>query len=281
MSATFERQKNTQAAVYTAGITGGLLLLFFLVTMSIPKTEVPVAEDFVEVNLGNGDVGSGNDQPLLPGDPAPAEQQTYTPPQPAPATETAVKDVTNDHETSNDAPVVSKPAVSKPDATKVAESKTVRTNNPTPTPVSNPAPSRPRAVMGRTMGGNGNGGNGADTYRPGTGEGVAGGNGDQGRPGGDPNGRNYSGTPRTIAARIISIPFRNYQNDFKEGGKIALLVSVDENGKLLSANYQQSGSSLPRSSKNYSIAVETAREHPWPKIEGGFKQSVTFVFKVN
>lgn len=280
MSAEFERQKNLQATIYTAVITGALLLLFILMKMTIPQPEMAPVEEFVEVNLGSGDEGSGNDQPLLPGDPAPAQQVSYTPPQPATSAEESVRDVSS-NDNSNDAPPVIKPAVSKPDATKInSETKAVRTNTPAAQPVATPAPPRPRAVLGRTVGGNGNGGNGADTYRPGAGEGVAGGNGDQGRPGGDPNGRNYSGTPRNLGVRVISMPSQSFEDDFNENGNIVLDVVVDENGKLQSASYQISGSTLPRSSKQYSIALRRAAQVSWPKYDGGFKQRVSFNFKV-
>jgi hypothetical protein len=135
--------------------------------------------------------------------------------------------------------------------------------------------------MGQVAGSNGNGGNGADTYRPGTGEGIAGGNGDQGRPGGSPNGTNYSGSPRQITARVVSIPAASFEDDFNESGKVALDIVVNEAGKLTSASYQAKGSTLARSSKQASIALQRAREIRYPQMEGGFKQTITFVFNVN
>lgn len=204
MSAEFERQKNIKASAMTAAITGALLFIFLWVKMSIPQEEVPPVEEYIEVNLGSGDQGFGTDQPLLPGDPAPAQQTSYTPPQPIQSREEAVKDVASDNETSNEAPPVVKPAVSKPDATKInSESKAVKTSNRTdPQPVVQ-APPRPKAVLGRTVGGNGNGGNGADSYKPGGNEGIAGGNGDQGRPGGDPNGKKLYGRTQKFRSKDL------------------------------------------------------------------------------
>jgi hypothetical protein len=279
MSATFEKQKNTQAALYTLGITGGLLLLFFLVTMTIPQTAVPQVEEFVEVNLGSGDEGFGTDQPQLPGEPAPAQEATYTPPQPTASNDEAVKDVSSDNN-EPDAPPVIKPAVSKPDATKInAESKTVKANNPSPQPVTTPAPPRPRAVMGRTMGGNGNGGNGADTYRPGGNEGIAGGTGDQGRPGGDPNGRNYSGTPRSFGVKVLSIPNQTFEDDFNQNAKVAMDIVVDDNGKVTSATFQPRGSTT--SDRKYvDIARRSAFQLKMGSVDGGQKGTVVFNFKV-
>src|SRR3954471_14296732 len=168
MSADFERQKNIQASALTGGLAGALVLLFILVKWSIPVEEHAQPEEYIEVNLGSGDTGSGMDQPQLPGEPAPARQTAYSPPTHEKATEESVKDV-EANENSHDAPPIIKPTVSKPEVTKInEESKTVKTNtNPTPQPVVQ-APPRPKAVLGHTIGGNGNGGNGADSYKPGT-----------------------------------------------------------------------------------------------------------------
>jgi hypothetical protein len=282
MSAEFERQKNFRASVLTAICAGLVLLVIILIKMTTPVKQEPVVDDFVEIelpNLGSSDVGSGTDQPQLPGDPAPAQQTAYTPPQTTQSTEEAVKDVSNDDEKSNDAPPVIKPNVSKPNATRInEEAKTVKTNNVTPSPVV--APPKPKATLGRTVGGNGNGGNGSDTYKPGSGEGQGGGPGDQGVPGGDPNGKNYSGSPRNLGVRIVNIPAQNFEDDFNESGKIALDIVVNENGKLVSASYQISGSTLPKSSKQYTIALRRAAEINYPKYDGGFKQRLTLNFNV-
>src|SRR5438045_2601555 len=92
MYADFERQKNIQASAYTALISGGILLLILFVQWSIPAKTTPPPQEYVEINLGVGDLGSGKDQPLLPGDPAPSQQTAYVPPQPEHATEENVKD---------------------------------------------------------------------------------------------------------------------------------------------------------------------------------------------
>ena len=279
MSSAFEREKNTRALLYTAAISAMILVMVYFINWAIPVKTVPVVEEFVEINLGNSDFGSGNDQPELPGDPAPAEQTSYTPPQPVHSSEESVKDITEANETSHDAPALVKPAVSKTDAKKInTEVKAVKVSNPTPQPVTQ-APPKPRAVLGRTTGGTGNGGNGAETYKPGTGEGVAGGRGDQGVVGGNPNGTRYSGTPRNLGVRIVSIPSRSFEDDFKESGTVALDIVVNENGKLVSATYQPSGSSITNRSQ-IEIAKRRAADLSYPKYEGGFKQKITMNFQV-
>jgi hypothetical protein len=279
MSAEFERQKNIQASVITAAIAGALLFIFIWVKMTIPHEEAPPAEEYMEVNLGSGDQGFGTDQPQLPGDPAPAQQASYTPPQPVHSNEESVKDVASENETSNDAPPVIKPAVSKPDATKInSESKTVKSANTNPQPVVQ-APPRPKAVLGRTVGGSGNGGNGADTYKPGGNEGIAGGTGDQGRVGGSPNGKNYSGTPRSFGVKVLSIPNQTFEDDFNQNAKVAMDIVVDENGKVTSATFQPRGSTTS-DSKYIEIAQRSALRLKMGNSEGGQKGTVIFNFKV-
>lgn len=280
MSAEFERQKNLQASIYTGVIAGALLLLFILVKMTIPQPEMPPVEEFMEVNLGSGDQGFGTDQPQLPGDPAPAQEASYSPPQPTTSREESVKDITS-NETASEAPVVTKPAVSKPEATRIdAPSKTVKTPAPATQPVSNPTPPRPKAVLGRTVGGSGNGGNGADTYKPGGNEGIAGGTGDQGRPGGDPNGRSYTGSPRSFGVKVLSIPNQSFEDDFNQNAKVAMDVEVDSDGKVTSANYQPKGSTT--SDRRYiDIARRAAFRLRMGNVDGGQKGTVIFNFKVS
>jgi periplasmic protein TonB len=276
-NADFERQKNKQAALYTAVITGALLLLVFLIKFYQPVPVIPAQEEYIDINLGSSDVGSGDDQPQLPGEPAPAQQVAYTPvQQAAPSTSEAARDVEENDE--DDAPPVYKPTVTRTDAKKINEETKVEKAKPTTANVTpTPAPPQPRAVMGQVRGGTGNGGNGAETYRPGTGEGQGGGPGDQGSVGGNPNGRNY--TPRRLAVRSVNIPSQSFEDDFKESGKIVLEIEVDENGRLKSANFQPRGSSISNRSQ-IEIAKRRARELSYPKYPGGFKQNIEFQFEV-
>lgn len=264
------------AALYTGLIAVALLLLVWLVKFYQPVPPAAPQEEVVEINLGSSDVGSGHDQPQLPGEPAPAQQTAYTPPQASTASPEASKDVEENNE--SEAPPVTKPTVTKPNATKInEETKTVKTAAPVSTAPPTPAPPQPKAVMGQVRGGNGNGGNGAATYKPGTGEGQGNGPGDQGSIGGNPNGRDY--TPRRLAVRTVSIPSRSFEDDFKESGKIVLEISVDENGRLQSATFQPRGSSISNRGQ-IEIARRRAAELSYPKYPGGFKQNIEFAFEV-
>lgn len=276
MTAEFERQKKIKAAAITFGVAGALLLLFILLRWPLPTLPPLAAQEFIEVDLGNGEAGSGNDHPLLPGEPAPAQQQAYNPPQPVQSTISDAKDVETDDRADNSAPEIRRPTVSNPNSTKIDNNNKVVKATATNSPVVTPAPARPRAVLGRTVGGNGNGGNGADTYRPGTGGPGGNGNGNGGSGGGTGTGNG----PRRLGAQVVSIPSQSFEDDFKEGGTVALEISVDDNGALQSAAYSARGSSLPKSSRQTSIALQRVRQIRFPKYEGGFKQTLTFNFTV-
>lgn len=281
MAVEFERQKNIKALAITLGIGGGLLLLFILLRWNLPTVPPAPTQEFLEVNLGTDDFGSGNDQPLLPGEPAPAQQISYSPPQPIRAVADNVKDVETDDREENDAPAIRKPIVTKPNATRIDDNnKTVKQPAvTTPQPVTQ-APPKPRAVLGRTTGGTGNGGNGAETYKPGSGEGVAGGSGDQGRPGGDPNGTNYNGQRKTFGTKVFNIPNQSFEDDFNQNAKIAVEVIVDDAGKVTSAAVTARGSTGTATQSMRNTALRLARQLKFGSSDGGQKGVVVFDFKV-
>lgn len=251
MTHTFENQKNMRAGAYTTAICACLLLIFFFVKWNVPEFPQPVLDEGMEVNLGSSDAGLGDDQPFEPGSPSPKEQQQFTPPQPVQQAPEALKDVeTDDRE--EDAPVVKKPPVVKPEATKIPEKEVVKSVPKKTEPVATPAPPapKPKAVF-RGATGTGTGGNEAESYKKGGSEGIAGGKGDQGKPGGDPNSKNYEGSggagksgvsiSRGLAGRrLTNLP--SFEDDFNENAKVAVDIRVDETGKVTSAVYQPRGS---------------------------------------
>jgi hypothetical protein len=276
----FERQKNTKASIVTAGIAGLILLMAILIKWPLPTVPAPVVDEGIEINLGSSDAGFGSDQPQLPGDPAPAQQVAYTPPQPTPAQAEAVKEVETDDRPS-DAPAITKPSNPKPNATRINEESKPVKSTPAPEPVAaTPAPPKPRAVMGRTMGGSGNGGNGATTYERGGNEGIAGGTGDQGRPGGSPNGTNYTGTPKNFGMRVLSIPAQSFEDDFNQNAKIAVEVQADEAGRVTSAILTSKGSTGTATPEMRNTALRLARQLKLGSSDGGQKGIVVFDFKV-
>jgi periplasmic protein TonB len=272
--ADFNKEKNRKATFITMGVAGALLVLFIFWSWPLPTVPKPVVEEYIEVDLGNSELGSNLEEDMLPGDPAPAQQTAYNAPQPTPAANDDAKDA--DEDEAPDAAVVKKPLVVNPNATKInADNKTVKSNTP-PAPAV-VAPQKPRAVMGKTMGSNGNGGNGSDTYKPGGGDG-SGGTGNRGSVGGDPNGRG-TGTPRNLGIRTVNIPSQSFEDDFNESGKVVLDIVVNSDGKLISASYQPAGSSITNRNQ-IEIAKRRAAQIAYPKYEGGFKQRLSINFQV-
>ncbi len=250
MTDNFEARKNMQAATITAIILGLILALLLIVGWETPQAPPPVVDQGIEVNLGSSDMGLGNDQPFQPGPPAAKDEQRYTPPKPVVAEKEDIKEpLTNDKDP--DVPEIKKPVITKPNATKIAEKETVKKTPKKVMPVVDPtpAPPRPKAIFKGTNG-TGTGGNEATTYKKGGNEGIAGGKGDQGQPGGNPDSKNYVGGGHGNSGVSIRnglegrrfVQTYNYQGDFNENAKVSVDVVVDKSGNVLSASYQPKGS---------------------------------------
>jgi len=237
----FEREKNTKALGYTAGLLGALFLFFIFMSWTLPVPPPPVVDTGVEVNLGNSDQGLGNIPPQIPGEPSQEQQTNFNPPPTVQAQAETQPEVAENDE-ADATPIVTspKPQVKKQVAVENNENKKVSTQtvvNPTP------APPKPKAVYaGGTSAGSG--GNNADTYNNSRNQGIAGGNGDQGKPNGNPNSDSYTGNGGTgtagisitngLQGRRISSS-AHFQDAYKYGGKVSVDVTVDENGSVTSA----------------------------------------------
>ncbi len=280
----FESQKNWKATTYTIVVVGVLLAIFIFWRWPLQQWYPPMPEEGMEVNLGNSDLGSGTDQPFEPGQPAPTDQQSYTPPKAENNPEEPAKDIATDDKDA-EAPEIKKPPVTKPEATKVPEKEVVKAK-PVKKPVADvppapPAP-KPKATFKGTNG-TGTGGNDADNFKKGTGEGIAGGKGDQGRPGGDPDSKNYTGGGRGNGGvsisrgldgrRITGTP--SFEDEFNENAKVAVDIRVDESGKVVDATFQPRGSTTTDPSMK-AIALRKARQ---VKFNSGGAESVgTIIF---
>jgi hypothetical protein len=284
MDVNFESQKNVRAGGYTLAICISLLLFFIFVKWSAPLPPAPSLDEGMEVNLGSSDEGLGTDQPYEPGLPSPKQEQAYIPPKADVAVNNDLKDVETD-DANEDAPVIKRPPVAKPEATRVTEKEVAKTPAKATQPVTNPtpAPPRPKAVF-TGVSGTGTGGNDADTYKKGGNEGIAGGRGDQGKPGGDPNSKNYEGTggrgnsgvsiSRGLSGRrMTSLP--SFEDEFNSNEKVAVDIKVDEAGKVISAVYQPRGSTTSMSSFK-SIAIRKAMQIRFNA--GGEESMGTIVF---
>jgi hypothetical protein len=80
MTQNFEKEKNRRATLITAGFAASVVLVMFLWKWKLPDLQALIPQgEFIEINLGVDDFGSGTDQPMTPGDPAPQQQIAYTP----------------------------------------------------------------------------------------------------------------------------------------------------------------------------------------------------------
>jgi hypothetical protein len=189
----FETQKNTKAFSYTAIICGVLLAIAILYTFPIQIPPAIIAQDLIEINLGNEKEGMGDVQPLVKGDPAPDNQSVSSHEKAVKVKEEPTKDLQPDENNDKDAAPLNK--ATKPVKEAKIEDKPI-TNptkkvNPSPILNSNPTPLKPKLPLYK--GGNGNGGNGATEDNGYRNQGYKPGNGDAGSPTGKPD--SYGNSP--------------------------------------------------------------------------------------
>lgn len=283
-TASFEKEKNLKAGLITTGVMAAFLLWAFLYNWGLPALFVPIPQDGIEVNLGNSETGLGDIQPLIPGEPSSDDNTAYNPPTPSEANE-EVKDVDTD-DSDADAPPVIKPNTPPSRPTNNIPNRPVNpvvNNNPGPAVNPTPAPPKPKATY---KGGNnsGPGGNNADTWNGSRNNGIAGGPGDQGQPGGNPNSGNFNGRPGPGTGgisirrgldnrRIASAP--SFQDEFAENGKVAVDITINAAGQVIRASFQPVGSTTTNATMK-SIALRRAREVKFNP--GAEEQSGTIVF---
>jgi hypothetical protein len=198
MDQHFERNKNLTASGITVLVCALLFLLFFLVNWTVPQIIKPdPLQEGIEVNLGNSDVGSGSEQPLVQGSPGPTSNPDNNPQQSS-GGQTAPDEKTDDSKDPNGAPATTNKTPTKNPAPTPNPKPVVK---PTPAP---PAP-KPKATFDKSKygGGDKNGGNNPDTYNKSNSEGNdPNGKGDKGNPNGTPNGKGYTGTGGNGNVRI-------------------------------------------------------------------------------
>jgi hypothetical protein len=186
MSASFELEKNRKAFLYTALIIAVLLLIAIFFKWQLPQNPTKIAEDLIEINLGNFDEGMGAIQPLIKGDKAPdntpAEDNTAAASNDEPAKDQPVED-NNDEDA---APITKPEKIIK--TTTVAKNPTTAPTKVNTTPAVTPTP-KPRTpkIPGYqgNPGGTGNGATEDNGYKyQGN---KPGGKGDAGDPSGNPD----------------------------------------------------------------------------------------------
>lgn len=170
MSAQYEAEKNRKAFLYSALIMGGLLLIAIFIKWKIFAEVKPVAQDFIEINLGNFEEGYGETQPLIKGEKAPSDM----PSQPEPVKASAPPTQQDEKDPENDDPEAAP-------VTKIVK-ETPKVTKPAPV-VAPPAPKPQKPKIA-----------GYDGPKTGTGNGATQDNGYKYQ-GNNPNGRGDAGNP--------------------------------------------------------------------------------------
>ncbi len=237
MQATFEAEKNKKAFTYTIIICGVLLILAFIITWPIllPAPPPLMAQDLLEINLGNNEEGFGVDQPKIKGERAPALEQPAQPQKGAAAKDEPAKNIQPDENAEEDAAPITKPVKPTPKTNNIAKQPTtqpVKTNNPsTVAAPPSPKPQKPKITYNGPGNGTGNGATEDNGYRyQGN---KPGGKGDAGDPSGKadsygntPGGK--SGGPRVIGNRKI-IKYYSFTGDLDKATVYAT-VKVSPSG---------------------------------------------------
>jgi len=280
----FESKKNIKALGYTLAICTLVFLLLFFISWTLPQLPPQVQDEGVEVNLGNSDQGMGDIAPMVPGEPSEAKETEVNPvtpvSQPAPAEE--------DNELEeDDAPEATPVNPSKPKSKPNPKSVTtpeVKKQTPKATLNTTPVKPKPKAVYagGKNTG---NGGNGADSYNGVRNQGIAGGNGDQGKPNGNPNSDSYTGNGGTgnsgvsirsglSGRRFTRLP--SFQDDFNENAKVAVDIKVNKDGSVIAASINPRGTTTT----NANIKAIAQRKAMQLKLNAGNvdEQTGTIVF---
>jgi outer membrane biosynthesis protein TonB len=279
-----EPKNNMKAAFITTGVHAALLLILFMIPLAGAITpQPPVADEGIEVNLGNSDIGFGDVQPLVPGDPAPAVEEQTAPPQQQvePANDDVEKETSERDEA--DAPVVNKPEKKSTPAKVPVTNPPVTKTKPSNQTVTNPkpAPPKPKAVY---SGGTGTGGNNSDTYNDSRNQGVAGGKGDQGKPGGNPNSDNYNGNgggkngaPRVTKGDRKIVNYYTFPGDL-DRATINAIVKVSPAGKGTFAGFGQGSTTQGQAYRN--AISEYLRSMQFSTADHESTVTVQFVFNV-
>lgn len=282
MTDSFEIQKNTKAFSYTAIICALLLAIAFLFTWPLQIPPPTIAQDLIEINLGNEQEGLDNVQPLVKGDPAPDVQQQNSLKKSLPAQEESAKEIKADETDDKEAAPVTKPVKPKKEA-KILDKETVtnpiKKNNPVPVINPNPAPPKPKIALYK--GGNGTGGNGASQDNGYKNQGYKPGNGDNGSPTGKPDSYGNSaggkpGGPKVFGDRKI-VRYYSFTGDL-EKATIYAIVKVTEDGTGTFAGFGKNSSTTSRAYAN--AITDYLRNVRFDKSDHESKVTVLFNFNI-
>ncbi len=220
---------NKKAAIISICTHLVLLLLFIFISYKLPATLAPDQGFGMEVNLGNSDDGSGDQQNFSTAHPA------YQP-------------EAQSHETQqNTASSSTNDILEDPTDIDAASISTVKNKNNT---LSNPNKDHQKTQVQQQPkilypSSNGTGGNAAQMNQQGASEGDGNGDGDKGVPGGTPGSKNYSGTPgngglgHSFSDRYI-VGSPNIYDNFEKGGVVVLRITVNRAGNIIDRKIKSS-----------------------------------------
>jgi len=284
MSATFEAEKNKKAFAYTIVICGTLLLLAFLISWPILQPPIPIAQELLEINLGNNEEGMGEIQPLIKGEMAPPQEVSP----PAASNESPKPEETKEIKPDENAEVNAAPVAKtekkilkkkieiKPEKKVVKKIK----NTPIIAPPS-PKPAKPKLTYNGPGSGKGNGSTEDNGYQfQGN---KPGGKGDAGDPSGKPDSYGNSpggktGVSVTKGVRPLNMRDLRFEDDFNENAIVFLDIKYSASGNFISSVIAK-GTTTSKSSI-IGIAKRKAAELKFPtSIDGGIS-TVVFNFKI-
>ncbi len=233
MDLSFEKEKNIKAFTITSVITVVLFLIFFYVQYEKPLAPEPLNHEGIEVNLGNSETGLGNIPPQS------LDQSAEI---------TATKSSTIKNQ--NDQLVQPIENSSEEDIVVNNKKKSISANKPILTSKPIPAPT-PKAIFKANN--KKQVGIRADSYNSTQNQGIAGGKGDQGNPNGNIHSDSYTGNASSGIGGLGGVAIRNgldgrriirlpsFEDDFNENAKVAVDITVDQLGNVLSASINPKG----------------------------------------
>lgn len=239
-----DTERRKKALLYTAVICGVILLMFFLISWKILPPAAPVAQELIEVNLGNYEEGLGKIQPLIKGERG-ISRENIVQPKPAASREAETEKVNADDNADDDAAPVNKTTKNVVNPTK----------DPAPVVAAIPKPQKPKITYQGPGTGTGNNNTEDNGYRY---QGNKPGQGDAGDPAGhkdsygsSPGGR-IGGGPLVRGNRKI-IRHYAFTGDLKKA-TIYAIVRVSPSGTGTFVSFDKGSTSR---SQEYAQAIVT------------------------
>ncbi|MHB1922424.1 MAG: hypothetical protein ACYCOO_09330 [Chitinophagaceae bacterium] len=291
-SSDFDRQKNRKALAWTLGVHGILLLaLIFLGFTSAPP--LPDQDLGMEINLGNGTQGTGQEQPLNP-NPASLTSAKPMVSHSSPAPEHQYSQPTQNIATQDnvDAPYFKRTHTPVKNArfSKNLEEKARRIRkHPVPlhVPVQpRPTPPRPKALYSGGSAHQSNSGNNAGASNDSRTEGLTGKLGDQGAVNGNPNATNHNGLFSGLGGNSLSysmvgrsiVQYPSREGQFNEPGRVRMKITVDQLGNIV--NFSIISADNPTISQLAKKKIKEVRFNANPDAPVEQFGEITFVFKI-